>query len=182
MSLLSEDAPNARALPTAMADRGGFIDAMSRAVTSVNIVTTDGEAGRFGVTVSAVASVSADPPMVLACLNRNSPAAAAVRRNGVLCVNLLADSHAPLSDVFAGRGGPAERFAFDASAWGVGVSGAPELVGAAAAFDCALESAIDAGSHTIFIGRVLSISTGADDALAYCRRTYCTASALPVAC
>ena len=42
-----------------------FVEAMARAVTPVSIVTTDGKAGRFGVTVSAVNSVSAAPPMVL---------------------------------------------------------------------------------------------------------------------
>ncbi|GLK68924.1 FMN reductase (NADH) RutF [Hansschlegelia plantiphila] len=166
----------------AAADRAEFVDAMSRAVTSVNIVTTDGGAGRFGVTVSAVASVSADPPMILACINRNSPAAAAVRENGVLCVNLLADSHAPLSDVFAGRFGPEARFGSEAGSWTSGASGAPQLIGAVAAFDCALETAVDAGSHTIFVGRVLSVSVGGEAPLAYCRRSYCTPSALPIAC
>ena len=50
-----------------------FVEGMRGAVTGVNIVTTDGAAGRFGVTVSAFSSVSAEPPMVLVCINQRSP-------------------------------------------------------------------------------------------------------------
>jgi flavin reductase (DIM6/NTAB) family NADH-FMN oxidoreductase RutF len=49
-----------------------FRDAMSHAVTGVNIVTTDGALGRYGLTVSAVSSVSTEPPMILVCVNRKS--------------------------------------------------------------------------------------------------------------
>ena len=56
------------------ARREVFVNAMSAAVTGVNLITTDGRAGRFGVTVSAMCSVSADPPILLACVNRRSPA------------------------------------------------------------------------------------------------------------
>ena len=55
------------------ADRDAFVEAMSRAVSGVSIVTTDGQAGRFGQTVSAMSSVSADPPLLLVCINRKSP-------------------------------------------------------------------------------------------------------------
>ena len=51
-----------------------FRSAMSLAVTGVNIVTTDGPLGRYGLTVSAVSSVSTEPPMVLVCVNQNSVA------------------------------------------------------------------------------------------------------------
>ena len=52
-----------------------FVEAMSRSASSVWLVTTDGPAGRHGLTVSAVSSVSAEPPMLLACINRHSPVA-----------------------------------------------------------------------------------------------------------
>ena len=66
-----------------------FTAAMGLAATGVSVVTTDGPAGRFGLTVSAVSSVSAEPPLVLCCINRKSPAMAAVEANGVFAVNLL---------------------------------------------------------------------------------------------
>ena len=42
--------------------RQRFLTGMSNAACTVSVVTTDGPAGRFGVTVSAMASVSADTP------------------------------------------------------------------------------------------------------------------------
>ena len=53
--------------------RETFIAAMGQAATGVTVVTTDGRAGRLGVTVSAMTSVSADPPLLLICVNRRSP-------------------------------------------------------------------------------------------------------------
>lgn len=43
-------------------DRGDFVKAMGAAVTGVNVVTTDGRLGRFGLAVSAMSSLSADSP------------------------------------------------------------------------------------------------------------------------
>src|SRR5690242_19206043 len=103
--------------------RAQFIEAMGRTVTSVTVVTTIGPGGRCGLTVSAVASVSADPPMLMVCINRRSPAAAAIRRNGVFCVNLLAAHQAPLSDTFAGRPRAGEPFDFAAAEWQAGRTG-----------------------------------------------------------
>src|SRR4051812_9405794 len=62
-----------RAVVAMTVDRAHFIDAMSRGVTGVTVVTTSGELGDFGQTVSAMCSVSADPPLLLVCINRKSP-------------------------------------------------------------------------------------------------------------
>src|SRR5436190_4986272 len=59
--------------------RAEFVDAMSRAATGVTVVTSDGIAGRFGQTVSAMCSVSADPPTLLVCINRKSPICDAIQ-------------------------------------------------------------------------------------------------------
>ena len=51
-------------------DRESFIAAMRCAASTVTVVTTAGDAGRCGVTVSAMSSISADPPSVLICVNQ----------------------------------------------------------------------------------------------------------------
>lgn len=79
-----------------------FVAAMGLAATGVSVVTTDGPAGRFGLTVSAVSSVSAEPPLVLVCINRKSPAMAAVEANGVFAVNLLSAAHRAYAETFSG--------------------------------------------------------------------------------
>jgi flavin reductase (DIM6/NTAB) family NADH-FMN oxidoreductase RutF len=155
-----------------------FVAAMRVQATAVNVVTTDGPAGRFGITVSAVASVSAEPPLILACVNRKSPTVAAIRRNGVFCVNALNARQHGIADVFAGRSSQSVPFDFDCALWVPGVSGSPELGGALASLDCTLFQAIDAGTHTIFIGAVIGVISRADTPLLHCDRRFATAIGL----
>src|SRR5580693_8430205 len=80
--------------------RQQFLHGMSHAACTVNVVTTDGSAGRHGVTVSAMVSVSADTPQptLLVCIHHLSPVAAAVLANGVFCVSVLREDQAHISD------------------------------------------------------------------------------------
>ena len=149
-----------------------FVDAMRGAVTGVNIVTTDGTAGRFGVTVSAFSSVSAEPPMVLVCVNRRSPVSDALVINGCFAVNVLSTSHQRLADIFAGNPDSSTPYDFGAARWNGSATGAPVLAGSVAGFDCALATTVDAGTHRVFIGRVLDVSTSAADPLLYSNRRY----------
>ena len=147
---------------------------MASAVNGVSILTTDGAAGRFGITVSSVASVSADPPMILVCVNRRSPVHEAMRENGTFSVNLLAASQREMADTFAGRPAAGEAFGFTSEAWSPGATGAPRLAGAISAFDCVLEQSHVAGSHTVFIGRVVAATGDGGDPLLYTARSYGT--------
>ena len=149
-----------------------FVDAMRGAVTGVNIATTDGAAGRFGVTVSAFSSVSAEPPMVLVCVNRRSPVSDALAINKCFAVNVLSTSHQSLADIFAGNPNGSAAYDFGAARWTKSATGAPVLSDAVAGFDCALATTVDAGTHRIFIGRVVEVSTSAADPLLYSNRTY----------
>src|SRR5258706_10730178 len=102
-----------------------YRDAMACLGAAVNIVTTDGRAGRAGFTASAVCSVTDNPPTLLVCINRESSAYASVRENGVVCVNVLSARHERLSRLFGGRISFDERFA--AAAWSTLETGAPVL-------------------------------------------------------
>lgn len=153
-------------------DTADFVAAMAKAATGVSVVTTDGEAGRFGITVSAVSSVSAEPPMVLVCINRKSPAVAAIAANHRFAVNMLAGHQSGVARTFAGR--PDRGFPYDFSrhAWSEGSTGLPCLAEASARFECLLDSAIDAGTHRIFIGRVVAAAAGTVDPLVYTARDF----------
>src|SRR3954447_3868087 len=105
--------------------RRSFTSAMAAAVTGVNIVTTDGPGGRFGLTVSSMASVSAEPPMLLVSIHRRSPVIAAIRENGVFGLSVLGIHHAELADTFAGRPGDGTAYDFTAGRWRPAASGAP---------------------------------------------------------
>ncbi len=150
-----------------------FISAMSAAATGVTVVATDGPGGRFAQTVSAMCSVSAEPPLVLACLHGRSPANAAITSNGVFCVNVLALQHDHVADTFAGRPWPGkDRWDFSCGHWSTAPSGAPCIVDAIASFDCDVERSIDAGSHVVYIGRVRVVQTTPGTPLVYTARRY----------
>lgn len=158
-------------------DRKVFLDAMSKAATSVAIVTSDGVAGRAGRTVSSLASVSADPPMLLFCIHNQSPFASMISANGVFCLNLLRHEQWELANVFAGRAASGARHDFDRGFW-VQDSFAPRLSTAVASFTCSVTSVITAGTHSIFIGAVDHVNHGEGEALVYAGRNYASATPL----
>jgi hypothetical protein len=61
---------------------------------------------------------------------------------------------------------------FTGGPWCPGVGGAPRFREAVATFDCVLEQAHEAGSHTLFIGRVVTAVGNAADPLLYTKRAY----------
>jgi len=155
--------------------RDKFLEGMSRAAATVSIVTTDGPAGRAGVTVSAMSSVSADSaaPSLLVCVHHLSPAAQAIQDNGVFCVNVLRDSQAFVSDTFAGRLKTASGDKFDCGVWQTLATGSPALTDALVAFDCVLTSTLRHGSHFVFIGELAeSVVAESGPSLVYANRAY----------
>lgn len=149
-----------------------FVGAMRVQAAAVNVVTSDGPGGRVGVTVSAMSSVSAEPPLILACVNRRSPCVATIRQNGVFCINALSAEQSHLADSFAGRPSNGVPFDFEAARWAVLETGAPSLIDAVANLDCVIHEIVEAGSHTIFIGRVVGAQHRNVKPLIYCDRTY----------
>jgi flavin reductase (DIM6/NTAB) family NADH-FMN oxidoreductase RutF len=158
--------------PPTLASAQDFVDAMASAAMGVSIVTTDGVAGRFGLTVSAWSSVSVEPPLLLACINRKNAISEAITANGVFAVNALDDSHEDVARTFAGRPKTGEPYAFDAGQWHDVAHQLPLLNNASAYFICALDSWHDAGTHRIFMGRVEQAISGTVSPLLYHNRTF----------
>lgn len=152
--------------------RQDFVDATSSTVTGVNLITTNGLAGRFGLTISAMSSVSADPPMLLACINQKSPMCHAILVNRHFCVNVLSTYQHHLARIFAGIVETGGAYDFDAAQWELGTANVPRLIDAVSTFDCVLENAQNAGSHRIFIGRVTAATAHKSTPLLYTTRSY----------
>lgn len=148
-----------------------FINAMSRAVSGVSIVTTDGHLGRYGLTVSSMTSVSAEPPMLLVCVNRSSAAHDAIRDNGRFAINVLGADQHKMAAVFAGNSEYGDPYSFDRESWDLAEE-LPRLRSAAAFFECELESAMTFGSHSIIVGRVMRSCSGNESPLLYTGRNY----------
>jgi flavin reductase (DIM6/NTAB) family NADH-FMN oxidoreductase RutF/DNA-binding transcriptional LysR family regulator len=158
-----------------LALRGRFLSGMSHAACTVNVVTTDGSAGRHGVTVSAMVSVSADTPQptLLVCIHHLSPVAAALLENGVFCVNVLREDQAHISESFAGRTEARGAEKFDCAEWTLQVTGAPRVLDAMVAFDCRVTASERVGSHLVVFGSVQDIfMAGGGAPLIYANRAY----------
>jgi len=171
---MSDKKPSAQP-ETDPALRQRFLSGMSHAACTVNVVTTDGAAGRHGVTVSAMVSVSADTPQptLLVCIHHKSAVAAAVLENGVFCVNVLRDDQAHISDNFAGRSGARGAEKFDCTEWSTQVTGAPRVLDALVAFDCRVTASERVGSHFVVFGSVQDIYiAGGGAPLIYANRAY----------
>jgi flavin reductase (DIM6/NTAB) family NADH-FMN oxidoreductase RutF/DNA-binding transcriptional LysR family regulator len=155
--------------------RQQFLLGMSHAACTVNVVTTDGIAGRHGITVSAMVSVSADTPRptLLVCIHHLSPVADALLQNGVFCVNVLREDQAHISDTFAGRSGAHGLEKFDCAEWTTQLTGAPRVLDSLVAFDCRVTGSDRIGSHFVVLGSVEDIFVaGAGAPLIYANRAY----------
>ncbi|HEX2528436.1 MAG TPA: flavin reductase family protein [Geminicoccus sp.] len=149
-----------------------FVGAMRRVASSVSVVTTEGDAGRFGVTIGAMTTVSAEPPMLLVCMPRNHPAARALLANGSFAVNVLAADQVEVAAAFSGQPLRGTPYDFRASQWRLSSQAAPLLVGAAASFACTLLEAHEGGTHSIFIGAVCDATMGTGEPLLYGNELY----------
>jgi flavin reductase len=166
---------NERADVLAGVDPARFREAMSRLAAAVHIVTTDGAAGLGGITATSVTSITVEPPMMLFCINGNSPSAARIIENGVFCINTLAPSHEALSNIFAGRTDQHLDERFTSGEWAKLVTGAPALKNAVAAFDCRLIETKEIATHLVMIGTVEAVEYGPEgDCLGYVHRKYKT--------
>lgn len=141
---------------------------MRRVPGPVAIVATAADGDRTGLAATAWNSLCADPPMLLACINRNASAYRLVERAGAFSVNLLADVHAETVQLFSARRGLEGSARFAPDDWIDGELGQPMMRDAIASFECKLEGTHDYGTHTILIGRVGSMHCNTDaDAMIY---------------
>ncbi|SIR40419.1 flavin reductase [Bosea sp. TND4EK4] len=155
-----------------------FRDGMSCLGAAVSLITSAGPEGRHGMTASAVCSITDSPPTLLVCVNQKNRSHDVFNGNGNLCVNVLAEQHIPLADIFAGRG-DAERF--DSGNWTTLETGAPVLADAMAAFDCRIIERRAIGSHSVFYARVVGMlrSPQAAETLIWFGRRYHSLKAAP---
>lgn len=121
-------------------------------ITGVTVVTTDDAGTPRGLAVNAFSSISLDPPMVLVCVQRSSATHPALHRASHLGISILAAGQLDVAKVFAGKSDDK----FGQVAWTPGEFGAPLLDGSCARLEVEIGQRLEAGSHTVFTGRVVS--------------------------
>ena len=129
-----------------------FRDALRHFPSGVTIVTVRAEGEVHGLTVSAFASVSPEPPLVLVMIDHRHRAYGMFEKpDAVFAVNVLAQDQVELSNRFAWVKNE-DRFA--EGDWTTAETGAPVLADALAWLDCKIHSRSPAGTHTIYVGEV----------------------------
>ncbi len=136
---------------------GRFRQAMGRFLTGVAVVTSCGPDGPHGTTVSSLASVSLEPPMLLVCLAHTSRGARAIGATGVFTVNVLGRDQSELASWFASSRRPLGAAGFAGVRHRIGAKGVPVLEGAVVHLECRVAQEVAAGDHSVFIGEVTGI-------------------------
>jgi flavin reductase len=125
---------------------------------AVNIISSVHGGRRYGMTATAVCSVTADPPTVLVCINRLATTHGIVAKSKLFCVNVLRADDAELSTTFSGAASGEGRF--KSRDWTRLATGAPVLIDALVSFDCRVVKKVTHGTHGIFLGQVEQVLVG----------------------
>ena len=135
-------------------DPGPFRDVLANHPSGVTIVTAaDPQTLEpSGLVVTAFSSVSADPPMVLVCLDQGSVTLATIQRSGSFTVNFLASGREPLVSLFSSK--RSDKFG-DVQWHFPAAGGGPVLIDDVCGYlACVLVDEITVGDHRLCLGRV----------------------------
>ncbi len=133
-------------------ERDTFVQIMSAFPTGVAIVTTlEPDGTPRGLTTNAVTSVSAEPPILLICVDRNSRTLPALQHSRRFTVNFMRDDCEELCRTFASKADDK----FERVAWSPGLGGVPVLhEGAIAHAECTILEELEVGDHVVVTGLV----------------------------
>jgi flavin reductase (DIM6/NTAB) family NADH-FMN oxidoreductase RutF len=139
--------------------------ALRRLASSVSVVTCRHDGRNFAMTATSVSALSMDPPSMLVCVNRSANFHAALSAAGAFGINILSRAHVVISRCCSGAAGGDNRF--NVGDWDTG-GAAPLLADAQAAIVCRKDKRLEYGTHTVFMGRIISIAVSGDvDPLIY---------------
>jgi len=134
-----------------------FRQLMGRFATGVTVVTVMSPDGTpSGMTVNSLSSVSLDPPLVSICIDQGAVMHAALTGAPGFVVNILRSDQEAVSRRFAED--LPDRF--DGVGYGLSSDGQPILDGVLAHLECTGHASIEAGDHSVFLGRVVGGASG----------------------
>jgi flavin reductase (DIM6/NTAB) family NADH-FMN oxidoreductase RutF len=145
-------------------DPASFRAAMGMLPTGVTIVTATGPDGPAGATANAVSSLSIEPMLMLACLDRGSRTLLAVQAANRFGVSVLRAGQEEIARRFATKAPVAEKWQ------GIGWSdrdGLPAIDDALVFVACDLRDVIAGGDHVIVTGGVGALEAAEGDPLVF---------------
>ena len=140
------------------AEAAQFKQGMRSLAGAVCVITSSHNGRRYGMTATAVCSATAEPPTVLACINKLATTHGAVAKSKAFCVNVLRAEDWELSSTFSGAQSGETRF--KSRDWTRLATGSPVLIDALVSFDCRVVKRLVHGTHTIFLGQVEQVLFG----------------------
>lgn len=146
-------------------DQTVFRNVVGHFASGVTVLTTVHDGKLYGTTASAVSSLSMEPPMMLACLNRTSSTHDAIAASRVFGINILSESQGDLAYKFGRSGGDK----FEGVPLTYSEEGVPLIKGALATILCVVSETAAGGTHTIFLGEVLEAIANPGAPLTYFR-------------
>jgi len=150
-----------------------FRKAMGCFATGVTIITVDLEGEVHGMTANAFASVSLDPMLVLVCVDHATRTHAHLHAKKRFGINVLGENQRAISDYYARPERTHEHAEAEAGArFDRTRHGTPMLNGALAYLECRLQTAEQAGDHTIFIAEVEDVVVREGEPLLFIRGKY----------
>lgn len=138
--------------------RLNFREAMASLPAAVNIVTTQGSAGRCGITATAVCSVTDTPPTLLVCINSRSAMNPVFTGNGRMCVNVLNHQQEEMARHFAGITELSMEQRFGLEGWREGELQQPVLQRALASLEGEIQQINTIGTHRVYLLEVRHIA------------------------
>jgi flavin reductase (DIM6/NTAB) family NADH-FMN oxidoreductase RutF len=151
-----------------------FREVMAGVASPVTVVTAMDGGRPHGTTVSAFASLSMRPPMILVALDRRSGLLGLLKSSLRFGVNVLGQGQAALALAFARKGGAGK---FACMSWEVDCD-VPRLPGAPGWLACEVADFVEGGDHVIALGNVVAAETAGGDPLTYHARAFGTHVAL----
>lgn len=136
--------------------RGALRAMMARFATGVTVVAARHGPLLAGMTANAIASISINPPLMMASIGQKSETHGAILGSHSFALSVLSDGQRGLADCFAQPTTAAKLQRFCDAPWHEGETGSPILDGAIAYFDCRLVAKHAGGDHTIFIGEIVA--------------------------
>ncbi len=140
------------------ADTAAFRRAAGQFPTGIVVVSTSLDGNDHAMTVSAFASVSLEPLLVLFCAEKIARFHDAVLEAGFWAVSILDEESEKTAGWLATRGRPL-RGQLDTIPHRPGpLTGAPVLDAALATMECRTTAVHDGGDHSIVVGEVLGVA------------------------
>ena len=137
-------------------ERRRLRDMMARFATGVTVVAARHGPLLAGMTANAIASISIDPPLMMASIARRAETHGAIVGSHAFAVSVLSSDQRDLAECFAQPTTAEKLKRFCDAAWHEAETGSPILEGALAYFDCRLSARHDGGDHAVFIGEIVA--------------------------